>query len=215
MEERLPEQNTGLVNEDGALQSADASAAAENEAQTVATDDAGRIALAAYTPNEDYYTETIFLQTIRKRRVLRLGGIVLVLLSGIQMTRNAPEMQRFMLLGALSLAGLFFFLYAQFAHIFKGKAAIRKIRKRAGGADLPQLVHEYYPDRISIHAEQSDNARTYPFSEVTEIRQTKDLTLFVFGSRYSIAVPHRAFRFGSAQKVREYIKANYKLKRLG
>ena len=215
MEERLPEQNTEPVNESGALQSADASEVAENEAQTVATDDAGRIALAAYTPNEDYYTETIFLQTLRKRRVLKLGGILLVLLSGIQMTRNAPEMQRFMLLGALSLSGLFFFLYAQFAHIFKGKAALRKIRKQAGGANLPRLVHEYYPDRISIHAEQSENARTYPFSEVTEIRQTKDLTLFVFGSRYSIAVPHRAFRFGTAEKVREYIKANYKLKRLG
>ena len=91
MEERLPDQNTEPVNEGDALLSADASEVAENEAQTVATDDAGRIALAAYTPNEDYYTETIFLQTLRKRRVLKLGGILLVLLSGIQMTRNAPD----------------------------------------------------------------------------------------------------------------------------
>lgn len=206
MEERLSEQTTE--------NNLPTDAPAHTDTQTIETDEAGRIALATYTPNEDYYTETIFLQTLRKRRVLRLGGILLILLSGIQMTRNAPEMQRFMLLGALSISGLFFFLYAQYAHIFKGKSAIRKIRKQAGGAALPRLVHEYFPDRIEIHAEQSENARVYPFAHVTEIRQTKDLTLFVFGSQYSIAVPHKAFRFGTAEKVREYIKANYKLKRL-
>lgn len=188
---------------------------AAQDPQALQTDDAGRIAVAAYTPDEEYYTETIFLQSLKKRRVLRVGGIILILLSGVQMLRNAPDDQRFLLLGALSLSGLFFFGYAQYSHFFLGKAALRKIRKQAGGKLLPRLVHDYYPDRIEIHAEQSDRVRTYSFADITEIRQTKDLTLFVFGRQYSIAVPRRAFCFGTVDKVQEHIKANYPIKKYG
>lgn len=177
-------------------------------------DETGRIAVATYSPDEDYYIEMIFLQSLKKRRVLRFGGIILVLLSGIQMTRNAPDYERFMLLGALSIAGLFFFLYAQYAHVFKGRSAFRKIKKKVGASNwLPRLVHEYYADRIEIRAERSENARIYPYSNMTEIRNTKTMTLFIFGSMYSVAVPRKAFSFGTAQKVVDYIRKNYSIKK--
>lgn len=205
MDDRLTDRVT-----DGAAAGTGASAVTESVPKTDAD---GRIAAAAYTPGEDYYTETIFLQSLKKRRVLRLGGILLILLSGIQMIREVPEFQRFMLLGALSLSGLFFFLYAQYAHVFKGRSAIRKIRREAGGEKLPRLVHDYYADRIEIHAEGSDRVRTYSYSEITDIRQTKDMTLFVFGRQYSISVPHKAFHFGTAEQVQAYVRANFRIKR--
>lgn len=172
-----------------------------------------RIGIARYVPSEDTYVEMVFLQKLKRRRTMLLGGAILVALSGIQLMTELTDQQHFMLLGALSLAGFGFILWAQYGHMYNGKALYKKLLTQYGLKSLPMMEQTYYTDRVEVHAVKSERVRTYPYSQVTQIRETKTMVMLMLEKDSGISVPRSAFVEGHAENVTDYIRKHYELKK--
>lgn len=174
---------------------------------------AARLAAARYVPNEDTYIEMVFLQRMKRRRTMLLGGAILVALSGVQMMAELTDQQHFMLLGALSLAGFGFILWAQYGHLFSGKRLYRSLIKQYGKKDLPGMEQVFYADRVEVHAEKSEQIRSYPYQKLTQIRETKTMIMLVMEGDSGVCVPRSAFVEGSSNDVVKYIRSHFELKK--
>lgn len=171
------------------------------------------IAVAKYMPTQATYEEMIFLLSLKKRRMMRMVGSILVLLSGLQLFTKSPDYVHILLLGVLAIAGVYYILWSQFMHEVQGKKAYKKLLAQFGdAAHLPMLVQTYYPDRIEVHAEKSENIRTYAYSAIKEIRESATMAVFVFPKEMGVAVPKSAFLSGSAEEVTALIRNTYKIR---
>lgn len=171
------------------------------------------IAQARYIPSERTYQEMIFLQSLKKRRMMRMVGSILVLLSGLQLFTKSPDYVHLLLLGGLAIAGIYYILWSQYMHEVQGKRTYKKLLAQLGNlAHLPMMEQNYYCDRIEVHAEKSDRIRTYPYADIKEIRETGTMVAFVFAKEVCVAVPRGAFVSGSAQDVTELIRKHYRVR---
>lgn len=171
------------------------------------------IAEARYIPDESTYQEMIFLQSLKKRRMMRMVGSILVLLSGLQLFTKSPDYVHILLLGGLAIAGIYYILWSQYRHEAQGKRLYKKLIAQMGNLPhLPALIQTYYGDRIEVRAEKSDRIRTYLYSGIKEIRETDSMVAFIFSKEVCVAVPRRAFTAGAAQEVTELIRKNYRVR---
>ena len=169
------------------------------------------IAMAKYIPTEETYQNMHFLMDLRKNRAIRLGGAGLLLMSGLQLYLKAPDRTHIILLCLLGVAGFAFIFIGKYYPGMQGKQTYKSLLDRFGGkAHLPCMVQTFFQDRVEVHAEKSENIRTYPFNKVTDIRENANMLVLVFNKRIGIAVPRNAFIKGSAYDVSKLIRNNYK-----
>ena len=154
------------------------------------------IARAKYIPNEETYQNMHFLMDLRKNRAIRLGGAGLLLMSGLQL---------------YFVAGFAFIFIGKYYPGMQGKRTYKSLLDRFGGkAHLPCMVQTFFQDRVEVHAEKSENIRTYPYNKITDIRENANMLVLVFNKKIGIAVPRNAFIKGSAYDVSKLIRNNYK-----
>ncbi len=195
---------TALTPNDAAVTPADP----EPEEQ----DAAGGIALAKYIPNEETYQNMHFLMDIRKNRAIRLGGAGLLLMSGLQLYFKGPDRNHIILLCLLGIVGFAFIFIGKYYPGMQGRKTYNTLLEKFGGkAHLPRMVQTFFEDRVEVHAEKSDNIRTYPYSKITDIRENANMLVLVFNKKIGIAVPRNAFIKGSAYDVSKLIRDRYQI----
>lgn len=196
---------TALKTDDAAVTSED-SEQEEREA-------ADGIALAKYIPNEETYQNMHFLMDIRKNRAIRLGGAGLLLMSGLQLYFKGPDRTHIILLCLLGIVGFAFIFIGKYYPGMQGKRTYNTLLEKFGGkAHLPRMVQTFFDDRVEVHAEKSENIRTYPYSKITDIRENANMLVLVFNKKIGIAVPRNAFVRGSAYDVSKLIRDRYQIK---
>ncbi|MBR0444220.1 MAG: hypothetical protein IJK14_02445 [Clostridia bacterium] len=198
-EHAVPEKTSAITEND------------QPEAQTDSFASKGGLAEARYIPNEETYQNMHFLMDIRKNRAIRLGGAGLILISGLQLYLNGPDRKHVIILCLLCMVGFAFIFIGKYYPGFQGKRTYKNLLDKFGGkAHLPCMIQTFYQDRVEVHAEKSENIRTYPYSKVTDIRENANMLVLVFNKTIGIAVPRNAFIKGSAYDVSSLIRSNYK-----
>ena len=169
------------------------------------------VARAKYIPNEETYQNMHFLMDLRKNRAIRLGGAGLLLMSGLQLYLKAPDRTHIILLCLLGVVGFAFIFIGKYYPGMQGKRTYKSLLERFGGkAHLPCMIQTFFDDRVEVHAEKSENIRTYPYNKITDIRENANMLVLVFNKKIGIAVPRNAFIKGSAYDVSKLIRDNYR-----
>ena len=169
------------------------------------------LASARYIPTEETYQTMHFLMDIRKNRAIRLGGAFLLLLSGLQLYLKSPGRTRIILLCLLGVVGIAFIFIGKYYPGLQGKRTYKTLMDKFGGkAHLPCMIQTFFEDRVEVHAEKSENVRTYPYSKVTDIRENADMLVLVFNKKIGVAVPRNAFTKGSAYDISRLIRDRYR-----
>lgn len=172
------------------------------------------LAIAKYVPTEKTYQDMYWLQTLKKRRVMRMIGSILILLSGLQLFQQTPTPRQLLVLGLFAFAGIYYIIWSQFRHMRLAKKTYSKMLGQFERySELPAIEQTYYRDHIAVRTEKSDRIRTYPYEGIKEIRENEDMIVFVCQKEVCIAVPRRAFHAGSIADTVEYIRKNYIQKR--
>ena len=200
---------TTLTPADSVARNDEIPESAGSEAEKPTTD--GVIAKAKYIPNEDTYQNMHFLMDLRKNRAIRLGGAGLLLMSGLQLYLKTPDRTHILLLCLLGIVGFAFIFIGKYYPGIQGKKTYKTLLEKFGGkAHLPCMVQTFYEDRVEVHAEKSENIRTYSYGKITDIRENANMLVLVFNKRIGIAVPRSAFIQGSAYDVSKLIRDRYK-----